>query len=314
MPSNTVTVFGGSGFVGRQITRLLAEGGARIIVPTRDPERAHFLKPLGSPGQITLVQSSSSSDEAIRAAIGRSQMAVNLVGILYETRRQSFDDVHAGLAGRIARAASEAGLERLVHVSAIGADANAPSAYARSKAAGEAAVREAFPDATILRPSIVVGPGDGFFNRFAAMAVLSPVLPLIGGGHTRFQPVYVGDVARAAGAALERDDARGRTYELGGPGTYTFRELLEYMLQVLGRKRRLVGLPFALAQLQARFLELLPFPPLTRDQVELLKRDNVVSADSSTLDDLGVRPTPIEVVVPQYLTPYVRRQVRVRDA
>jgi uncharacterized protein YbjT (DUF2867 family) len=191
-----------------------------------------------------------------------------------------------------------------VQISAIGADAGAASAYARSKAEGERRVREAFPAATILRPSIVIGPEDGFFNRFAALARLLPALPLIGGGTTRFQPVYVGDVAGAVVAALDREDCQGRTYELGGPQTYTFAELMRYMLQIVGRRRLLVNVPFGLAKLQARFLELLPDPPLTRDQVELLRRDNVVAPDMPGLEALGITPTPIELIVPRYLVRY----------
>jgi NADH dehydrogenase len=190
---------------------------------------------------------------------------------------------------------------RLVQISALGADSGSTSAYARSKAEGERRVREAFPEATILRPSIVIGPEDDFFNRFAALARILPALPLIGGGKTRFQPVYVGDVAQAVVAALERDDAPGRTYELGGPQTYSFAELMRYMLSVLGRRRLLLDVPFGLAQLQARFFELLPEPLLTRDQVELLKRDNVVTPGTPGLDALGITPTPIELIVPQYL-------------
>jgi uncharacterized protein YbjT (DUF2867 family) len=198
-----------------------------------------------------------------------------------------------------------------VQVSAVGADPDSASAYARSKAEGERAVREAFPRATILRPSIVVGPRDGFFNRFAAMARVLPALPLIGGGRTRFQPVYVGDFADAIVAALERDDAPGRIYELGGPQVYSFADLMRYMLQVIGRRRLLVPISFELAMLQARLLELAPAPPLTRDQVELLKTDNVVAGDALTLVDLGITPTPIELVVPEYLARYRAAEARV---
>ena len=208
------------------------------------------------------------------------------------------------MPGRIARAAAAAGVQRLVQISALGADPASASAYARSKAAGERAVRDAFARATILRPSIVIGAEDGFFNRFAGMARLLPALPLIGGGQTRFQPVYVGDVAAAIVAALERDDAPAETFELGGPRVYSFAELMRYMLQVIGRRRLLLPVSFELATLQARLLELLPVPPLTRDQVELLKHDNVVSADARTLADLGITPTPIELVVPEYLGRY----------
>jgi NADH dehydrogenase len=235
---------------------------------------------------------------------------INLIGILYETGRQQFAEIHGALAGRIAAAAQAEGVGRLVQVSAIGADPGSASAYARSKAEGERRVHEAFPGATILRPSIVVGPEDSFFNRFAALARILPALPLIGGGETRFQPVYVGDVAQAVVAALERDDAPGKTYELGGPRIYTFAELMRYMLKVLGRRRLLVSVPFGVATLQARFLELLPQPLLTRDQVELLRRDNVVSPGMSGLEALGITPTPIELIVPQYLARHRANAVR----
>jgi NADH dehydrogenase len=229
---------------------------------------------------------------------------VNLIGILHESGRQTFAEVHGALPGRIAAAASAQNVERMVQISAIGADATSVSAYARSKAEGERRVLDAFPNATVLRPSIVVGPEDGFFNRFAALARMLPALPLIGGGQTRFQPVYVGDVAQAVVAALERDDCRGRSYELGGPQTYTFAELMRYLLKVVGRRRLLPTVSFDMASMLARFLELLPEPPLTRDQVELLKVDNVVSSGASDLAALGITATPIELIVPQYLARY----------
>ncbi|MDH3661514.1 MAG: complex I NDUFA9 subunit family protein [Alphaproteobacteria bacterium] len=301
MNDRLITIFGGAGFIGRHLVRKLATSGWRIRVISRSPGLAGHLQPLGDVGQI-VVQSESGTDEA---ALGRllegSQAVVNLVGILYETGKQRFDEVHGERPGRIARAAANAGVGRLVHVSAIGADDQSSSAYARSKAKGEAAVRQAFDSAVIIRPSIVIGPEDDFFNRFAAMARVLPVLPLIGGGKTRFQPVYVGDVADAIVATLERADAKGRTYEIGGAKTYSFEELLRYMLDVIGRKRFLVDLPFGMAALQARFLEWLPVPPLTRDQLELLKSDNVVGEGALTLDDLGIAPTPIETVAPSYL-------------
>lgn len=301
MDDRLITIFGGVGFIGRHLVQRLATEGWQIRVITRSPRLAGHLQPLGDVGQI-VVQSADIGDEAALAQLLRGSSAVvNLVGILYETSRQRFDEVHGELPGRIARAAAKAGVERVVQISAIGADEGSTSAYARSKAKGEAAMRKAFPSTTVIRPSIVIGPEDGFFNRFAAMARLSPALPLIGGGKTRFQPVYVGDVARAIAAVLERDDALGRTFEIGGPKTYSFADLLRYMLDVIGRKRWLVDLPWGLAAIQARIMELLPVPPLTRDQLELLKSDNVVAEDALTLDDLGIEPMPIEMVVPSYL-------------
>ena len=307
MRNRLLTIFGGTGFIGRHVVRRLAEQGARLRVVSRNPTCAGHLQPMGRAGQIVVESADLRDETALSHLLAGTSAVINLIGILYETRRQRFSEIHGELPGRIARAATAAGVERLVHLSAIGADPKATSAYARSKAAGEAAVSEAFVTATILRPSIVVGPEDGFFNRFAAMARLLPALPLIGGGHTKFQPVYVGDVAAAIAAALTHDDAPKRTYQLGGPKVYSFAELMRYMLTVIERRRLLVPLPFEIAALQARFLELSPVPPLTRDQVELLKVDNVVAEGAPNLVDLGVGPTPIELVVPEYLARYRAR-------
>ena len=306
MGDRLITIFGGAGFVGRHLVRRLAADGWRIRVVSRTPGLAGHLQPLGDVGQI-VVQSVDQDDEAALARLLEgSSSVVNLVGILYENSNQRFDEVQGDLPGRIARAASAAHVERLVHVSAIGADEQSSSAYARSKAKGEAAVRDGFGKAVIIRPSIVIGPEDDFFNRFAAMARISPALPLIGGGKTRFQPVYVGDVARAIQAGLERKDTAGRIFEIGGPKIYSFEELLRYMLDVIGRKRLLIDLPWGLAAIQARIMEWLPVPPLTRDQLELLKSDNVVGDEALTLDALDIAPTPIEMVVPTYLARHRR--------
>ncbi|MCS7266527.1 MAG: complex I NDUFA9 subunit family protein [Geminicoccaceae bacterium] len=305
MRDKVVTVFGGAGFIGRHLVRRLAARGAVIRVPTRSPEAAVHLLPMGEVGQIVLVRFAE-DEAAIRRLVAGAWAVVNLVGILFERRAGDFERVHAKLPETIARAAAEAGVERLVHVSAIGADPASASRYAQTKARGEAAVRAAFPRAAILRPSIVFGPEDNFFNRFAAMARIAPALPLVGGGATRFQPVYVGDVAEAVVRALERPEHDGRVFELGGPKVYTFRELLEYTLKVTGRRRLLLPLPFPLARALARILELLPTPPLTRDQVTLLERDNVVAAGMPGLEALGVAPTPLEAVVPGYLRVYAR--------
>ena len=311
MRSRLITIFGGTGFIGRHVVRRLAARGLRIRVVSRN-WRVHGrdLQPMGDVGQIVGGPADLSDETALAALLAGSDAVINLIGILYETRRQTFAEVQGELPGRIARAAVAAGIARMVQISAIGADPNSKSAYARSKAQGEEAARAALRAAVIMRPSIVVGPEDGFFNRFAAMARLLPALPLIGGGETRFQPVFVGDVADAIVAALEREDARGQTYELGGPKVYSFAELMRYMLKVIGRRRLLVPLSFELATLQARVLELLPPPPLTRDQVELLKTDNVVSANARTLADLGITPTPIELIVPDYLNRYRARPAR----
>jgi NADH dehydrogenase len=301
MSERLITIFGGAGFIGRYLVQELALRGWRIRVISRTPGLCGHMQPLGDVGQV-VVQTADTKDEAALARLLQgSDAVVNLIGILYETSQQTFEEVHGALPGRIARAAAKAGVERMVQMSAIGADISSSSAYARSKAKGETAVREALDHAVIVRPSIVVGPEDDFFNRFAAMARMSPALPLIGGGKTRFQPVYVGDVAEAIVACLEKGDVVGKTFHLGGPKVYTFKELLRYLLEVIRRKRVLINLPWGVAATQARFLELLPVPPLTRDQVELLKVDNVVDEGELTLDDLGITPTPIEIVVPSYL-------------
>jgi NADH dehydrogenase len=312
MRNHLLTIFGGTGFIGRYVVSRLAERGARLRIISRSPDtHGHHLQPLGRVDQIVVQSADLDSEAALRRVLAGAAGVVNLIGILYETGRRSFAEIQGALPGRIAAAARAEGVARMVQISAIGADPASASAYARSKADGERRVLEAFAEATVLRPSIVIGPEDGFFNRFAALARISPVLPLIGGGRTRFQPVYVGDVAQAVVAALEREDCPGRIYGLGGPQTYSFAELMRYMLKVVGRRRLLPSVPFGLAKFQARFLELLPEPPLTRDQVELLKVDNVVSPGMPGLQALGITPTPIELIVPQYLARYRAAPARV---
>jgi uncharacterized protein YbjT (DUF2867 family) len=306
MRNRRTAVLGGSGFIGRYVVGRLAAQGVVVTVGCRHAGEAKFLQPMGNVGQIAVVNLAIDDEALLPAFLAGNDAVVNCVGTLYERGAQSFDRVHHIGPARLARLAREAGIERFVHFSAIGADARSPSAYARSKAAGEQAVRDAFPTASILRPSIVFGPEDQFFNRFAAMAMIAPVLPLIGGGHTRFQPVYVGDVAEAAVRCLSDPVAAGRTYELGGPRVYTFRELIELLLAELHRRRWLVDLPFGLAELQARMLAPLPKPPLTPDQVELLKHDNVVSAGAMTLATLGITPTALETILPTYLDRFRR--------
>ncbi len=304
MTLGLVTVFGGSGFVGRNLVQSLAKAGAGVRAAVRDPEEALFLKPCGDVGQVTPVQGNLRSDDSVRAAIHGADAVVNLVGILYQSGRQTFEAVHHEGAVRVARIAAEEGVSRYVHMSAIGASEDSPAQYARTKAKGEQAVRQAFPSASIVRPSIIFGPDDNFFNQFAMMAKLLPALPLIGGGWTRFQPVYVGDVAAAIVKCLEDPATDGKTYELGGPSIYTFKELLEYVLEQTGRHRLLMPVPWALATLQGACFELLPRPLLTRDQVALLRTDNVVGEDALTLADLGISPTAVEAVVPDYLFAY----------
>ncbi len=299
-----VTIFGGSGFIGRYLVRHLAAEGWVVRIAVRDRVAASFLMTAGGVGQIVRMTCNVRDDEAVAAAVAGADAVVNLVGILYQAGKQRFDTIQAEAPGRIARAAAAAGVSRLVHVSAIGADANSHSRYARSKAAGETAVRAAFPGATIVRPSIVVGAEDQFFNRFARMAQFSPILPLIGGGRTRFQPVYVGDIASALHRVLEDLSTAGKTYELGGPRIYTLREIMELVLKVTARKRRFLSIPFGLAEFQAMFLQLLPVPPLTRDQVRLLEHDNVVNTSALTFADLGMQPQAIEAILPTYLDIY----------
>lgn len=301
MATRTIaTVFGGSGFIGRYVVQRLARRGFIVRVAVRDPVGAGFLKPMGAVGQIVPLFAPITDEGHVHRALEGATWAVNLVGILAERRAGDFDRVHGEGAGRVARIAAAAGVARLVHLSAIGADPASPSAYGRSKAAGEAAVRQAFPGATILRPSLVFGPEDAFFNRFAGMARLLPVMPVISGA-TRFQPVYVGDVADATLAALDRADARGTIFELGGPDVRSFRELMEAVLTWTGRRRKLVTLPMGLARLQARLGELIPGKPFTRDQLLMLARDAIVSAGMPGLADLGIVPTPMDLVVPDYL-------------
>ena len=304
MARRLATVFGGSGFIGRYVVQMLAKRGWMVRAAVRRPDEALFLKPLGEIGQITPIAANLRHQGSVEAAVAGADAVVNLVGLLYQRGRQRFDAIHVEGAGRAAAAARKAGASRFIQISAVGADPASAAAYARTKAAGEAAVKAAFPDATVLRPSIVFGPEDQFFNRFAQMARMTPVLPLIGGGHTRFQPIYVGDVAQAVMAAIEQRDAAGKTYELGGPEIRSFRELMELMLAEIERKRILLPVPFTIANLQAEFLEWLPVPPLTRDQVRLLKRDNVVSPGMPGLKELGVDATALELILPTYLARY----------
>jgi len=299
-----VTVFGGSGFLGRHVVRALAKRGYRVIVAVRRPDLAGHLQPLGRVGQIHALQANVRYPASVEAAVRDADAVVNLTGILFERGRQRFDAVQRAGAETVAQAAAAQGA-RLVHISALGADADSPSLYGRSKAAGERAVLAAAPDATILRPSIMFGPEDHFFNRFAAIARMSPVLPLIGGGLTRFQPVFAGDVAAAVVKGVDGETLPGTVYELGGPEVLTFKELMQYMLATIERRRLLVPLPFGLARLKAMFLQLFPTPLLTPDQVEMLRADNVVSAraqeEGRTFAGLGITPDAMETIVPSYL-------------
>lgn len=307
---NLVTLFGGSGFLGSQIVRALARQGWRIRVAVRQPHLAYEMRLHGDVGQIDIVQANVRNLASVQRALEGASAAVNLVGLLYQSGRQKFEAVHVEGAGNVAQAATDMGVGQLVQMSALGADPNASSGYAVTKARGEAAARAAFPAAVVVRPSIVFGPEDDFFNRFASLALISPALPLIGGGATQFQPVFVGDLAQAVARMLADPASAGQTYELGGPARYSFRQLMTLLLAEIQRRRLLVPLPFPAAGLIGLGGDALAFlglpPPLTRDQVELLKTDNVTSGACPGLAELGVAPTTLEAVLPQYLPRYRR--------
>lgn len=299
--TSLVTVFGGSGFIGRNAVRALARSGYRVRVAVRYPNLAHYLPPMGAVGQIQLLKCNVNDADQVARAVHGADAVVNLVGVLYSRGSQSFDALQAEAPGIVAMAAKAAGARTFVQMSAIGADEDSESDYARTKALGERAVREEFLPATILRPSIMFGPEDEFFNKFASISRFLPVLPLIGGGHTKFQPVFAGDVADAIVKCVSDPSTQGRTYELGGPRIYTFTELMQLILRETGRSRFLVPIPFWLASVKAFFLQFLPKPLLTPDQVTLLKTDNVVPPGALTFSDLGIQPDSVEAIVPAYL-------------
>lgn len=300
-----ITIIGGSGFLGRHIVRALAKRGYRIRAACRRPDLAGHLQPLGVPGQVMPVQANVRYPASLAAACDGAYAVINLTGVLYSAGAQSFDAIHAFGAEASAKAARAARARVFIQMSAIGADPGSSAAYARSKAEGEARARAAFPGAIILRPSIVFGPEDSFFNRFAGLARFAPALPLIGGGATKFAPVFVGDVAEAVARLVDRGEADGKTYELGGPEVLTFKQLMQFTLNTIERKRLLIPVPWNVARLQGLILGLLPKPLLTADQVELLKSDNVVSEaaqrEKRTLDGLGIAVQGIEGIVPGYL-------------
>ncbi|WP_099867117.1 complex I NDUFA9 subunit family protein [Pararhizobium haloflavum] len=301
-----ITVFGGAGFVGRHVIRALAQRGYRVRVACRKPHLASFLQPLGAVGQIMAVQANLRYRESVDRAVKGSDHVINLVGILYETGRNGFDSVQDFGARAVAEAARAEGVP-LTHMSAIGADPHADSDYARTKGLAEASVREIVPDALIIRPSIIFGPEDGFFNKFAEMSRIAPALPLIGGGKTRLQPVYVGDVAEVFARHVDGAIKGGQVLELGGPQVLTFRECMEEMLKVIQRKRAFVSIPWSIASLMGRTFAHVPLiaPPITGDQVKQLRRDNVVSKDAiqdgRTLEGLGIQPTLLDAILPSYL-------------
>ncbi len=304
-----VTVFGGSGFVGRHVVRTLAKRGYRIRVAVRRPDLAFFLQPLGNVGQISFVQANLRYRASVDAAVQDADHVVNCVGILFESGRNNFDAVQDFGARAVAEATRAVGAT-LTHISAIGADANSRSSYGASKGKAEAAILSIKPDAVILRPSIVFGPEDGFFNKFARMAQIFPALPLVGGGKTKFQPVFVEDVAEAVARSVDGAVPGGRIYELGGREVLTFRQCLEAMLKVIGRDKPLIPLPFAIASLIGSVASAIPLitPPLTSDQVTLLRTDNVVSpqatAEGRTLEGMGITPTMVGSILPTYMVQY----------
>ena len=305
-----VTVIGGSGFLGHQIIRRLARDGFRLRVTSRKPSHALSLQPLGTVGQIAIIKADIRNETDIAKAVEGAAVVINLVGILKPSGGRTFNAIHNEGAATVARLAAKAGVGRLIHISAIGADPKAKSSYASSKGEGEAAVRQAFPRATILRPSVVFGQGDGFFNRFAGLMRMSRVaFPLFGGGKTKFQPIFVGDVADAVANAAADARTQGLTYELGGPAVYTLKEILELVAKTTERKRMWLPIPFVLLDLGAALTGWLPYAPITLDQARLLRKDNVVkagpdAANVGTITDLGVQPTAVEAVLETYLYPY----------
>jgi NADH dehydrogenase len=296
-----ITIFGGSGFLGRHIVKSLAQSGATINILTRDPEKALFLKMAGSVGQINLIRGNISNTKLVEELVKNSHIIINAVGILFEKRKFDFVNTHAKFPETLAHAAQRYNIERFIHISALGCDVDTQSNYAKTKLAGETAILNTFPTATILRPSVIFGKEDNFFNQFAKMAKYSPFLPLIGGGKNYFQPVYVGDIAKAINKILQNPRTKGKIYELGGPDVVSFKQVLQYTSQTINRHPILLNIPFPIAKLIAYFMELLPTPPLTRDQVKSLQTDNVTHGKHKTFFDLGIHTKTIEETVPQYL-------------
>jgi uncharacterized protein YbjT (DUF2867 family) len=301
MNNTLVTVFGGSGFLGRHAVRALAQAGYRVRVAVRYPNLANYLVPAGHVGQIQILKTNVRDEAHVAAAVAGADAVVNLVGILYPAGGQSYEAMHAEAPATIGKCAKAAGVKTVLHISTVGVSTDSESVYSRTKAEGDEAVRREFAEATILRPSLVFGPEDNFFNKFASLARFAPLLPLIGGGHTKFQPVFVGDVAAAIRKCIEDSATRGKTYELGGPAVYSFKEMLEIILRETGRKRLLVPVPFWLANIKAFFLQFLPGTLLTPDQVTFLKTDNVVADGALTLADLGIVADSMEAILPSYL-------------
>ena len=296
-----ITIFGASGFIGRHLIRKLTEKDFQIVVATRSPYLHGYLKPLGNPGQIDLEKVNLFDKEKLKILLKNTNIVINLVGILFESRKQKFDNIHAEFPDLLSKPCSELNIEKLVHISALGINEEVSSQYIQSKLQGEKNILNNFNHSVILRPSIVFGPEDNFFNRFASLAEFLPALPLIGGGQTYFQPMYVGDVAESIVTILEKEEINDNIYELGGPEIFTFKELMKILLKEIKKKRFLIPIPFSLAKFQTKIFQLLPKPPLTADQVEMLKYDNIVSYKYPTLKDLNINPKTVETVLPNYI-------------
>ena len=301
MKQKIATIFGATGFIGRHLIRRLTEKDFRIIVATRSPYLHGHLKPLGDPGQIDLEKVNIFDEKTLRILIKNSNVVINLVGILYETRIQKFENIHSKFPELLSKLCNEYGIEKLIHLSALGINENVESKYMKTKLMGEKKILNNFNNSIILRPSIVYGDGDNFFNRFASLAEFFPALPLIGGGHSKFQPIYVVDLCKAIVAALNKDKIEDNIYELGGSQVYTFKEMMEILLKQIKKKRFLISIPFSIAKFQAKILQLLPKPLLTTDQVEMLKYDNIVSNNYPTLKDLKINPETLESILPKYI-------------
>tara|TARA_B100001123_G_scaffold321438_1_gene360501 strand:- start:55 stop:996 length:942 start_codon:yes stop_codon:yes gene_type:complete len=296
-----IAIFGGSGFLGKHLMRQLTRLDFRVKVATRKPYLKGYLKPLGDPGQIELFKTNIFNPAEVRQVLKNCDFVINLVGILYETKKQKFDQVHSQFPYLLSNLCGEMGIKNLIHVSALGVKDKHSSRYIQSKFEGEKNIQNLFKPSVILRPSIVFGPEDKFFNTFASLAQFSPALPLIGGGKTKFAPIYVGDVAKAITKALELNNSEPKIYELGGPENYSFKELMNILLTEIKKKRILISIPFSFAKFQSYFLQMMPNPLLTPDQVKLLKYNNVVSGDYPTLKDLGITGTPIKSILPKYI-------------
>ena len=301
MKQKIATIFGASGFIGRHLIRRLTEKDFRIVAATRSPYLSQYLKPLGNPGQIDLEKLVIFEEENLRTLIKNSDVVINLVGILYENKKQKFEDIHVKFPALLTKLCNEQNIKKLVHISALGINETANSQYMQSKLKGEKNILNNFNRSVILRPSIIFGPEDKFFNQFAALAEFFPALPLIGGGLTYFQPIYVGDVVKSIVTILEKEEINKNIYELGGPQTFTFKELMEILLKQIKKKRFLVPIPFSFAKFQAKILQLLPKPLLTTDQVEMLKYDNIVTNKYPTLKDLKISPKTLESILPDYI-------------